>query len=84
MSCPLCNQSDSNYLTHEGSCWDKEACGQRSKTYEHAEMNELRDCFSTDNEQMYVALKRIMKITGHDHSNPIYEICCESLPPSQR
>ncbi len=81
--CPLCNQSDPNYLTLEGFCWDKVACGHRSKTYDNVEMQELRDCFTTDNEEMYVALKRIMKITGHDHSNPIYEIACEALPPPQ-
>jgi len=66
-----------------GSCWDKIACGQRSATYDNAEMQDIRDCFTTDNEQMYVALNRIMEITGHDHSNPIYDICCESLPSPQ-
>jgi len=79
--CPNCDQSDSNYFTSSGSCWDKEACGHRSKTYDNPEMQEFRDCFTTDNEQMYVALNKIMAITGHDHSNPIYEICIEAMPP---
>ncbi len=82
MPCIICHKNDSNYL-HGTTCWDKVACAQRAKNYDNPEMQEMRDCFTTDNEQMYVALHKIMKIIGHDHSNVIYNICIESLPAKQ-
>lgn len=82
MGCTKCGKDEPNYL-YGTTCWDKVACSQRSKTYENAEMQEMRDCFTTDNEQMRIALLRIMAITGHDHSNPIYDICIEALPQEQ-
>jgi len=80
--CILCGKDDRNYLQGD-CCWDKVACGQRSRDYDTVEMQESRELFTTDNEQMRVALLRIMDITGHDHSNPIFDICIEALPQKQ-
>ncbi len=78
--CPNCGQTDSNYLTSEGSCWEIQACFSRALPPFWLEADEIM-CLTTDEEQMYVALKKIMGITGHDHNNPIFEICIEAMPP---
>ncbi len=80
MNCPRCGQTDTNYLTTDGYCWEEDACHSRTYPPDWAMVDDERMCLTTDSEQMYVALRKIMKITGHDHSNPIFEICCESLP----
>lgn len=81
--CPKCGQADPHYLTNMGSnpgtCWDVEACGHRSTTYSNAEMQEIRDCLTTDAEEMYVALRKIMSLVEHDCE--VYVIAASALPP---
>ncbi len=82
-NCPSCGQTDPNYLS--GSyCWNEEACHQRTYPPDWAASDDERMCFTTDAEEMYVALRKIMKITGHDHSNPIFEICIEAMPAPRK
>lgn len=85
MICRLCNKNNPVYLieTLKGiECWCQEDCLQRANTL--SPLGEDRDCISSDYEQMYVALKKIIAITGHDHSNPIHEIAIEGLAIDRR